>query len=337
MILRRRTATLLAALLVLVGLSGASEAQATELGIGTLAPKNSPWGKVFTVWQKKVAEKNVDLTLRFYWNGQQGDEGAMVGKMRAGQLDGAAVTGVGLSKIYKNILALQMPGLWKPGDYKQVWAQLDKVRDALNAELRAAVDKEGFILGGWGDVGIVRVFSMGKAITKPEDLKGTKPYCWTDDDVLPAAYTLLGVTCVPMSVPELLSALSAKRVNVFSVPSLAATQFQWHAHADHIVAHPVSTMVGALVFSKGALGKLTPEQKDVLLKTGEITGKLLTEKIRHEDQKAFEFASSHMTVVTPDAATVALWEGVFTKVRARLAQGVFPAELVKRIEKLAGK
>ena len=62
----------------------------------------------------------------------------MVGKMKAGQLDGAAVTAVGLGKIYKPILALQMPGLFT------TWSKLDAARDAMKGEFEKGAQDAGF-------------------------------------------------------------------------------------------------------------------------------------------------------------------------------------------------
>ena len=111
MMLRRAAMKLLGAAALMAGIGVAGEARAAEvIKIGTLAPGASPWGQVFKVWAEAVSKKSEGrLELQFFYNGQQGDEGAMVGKMKAGQLDGAAVTAVGLGKIYKPILALQMP------------------------------------------------------------------------------------------------------------------------------------------------------------------------------------------------------------------------------------
>src|SRR5689334_12639217 len=149
MMLRRAAMGLLGALTLLAGMGLAENANATEvIKIGTLAPKSSPWGQVFTVWETAVKTKsNGALELQFFYNGQQGDEGAMVGKMKAGQLDGAAVTAVGLSKIYKPILALQMPGLFTS------WAKLDNARDVMKGEFEKGANDAGFSILGWGDVG----------------------------------------------------------------------------------------------------------------------------------------------------------------------------------------
>ncbi len=104
--------------------------------IGTLAPGASPWGQVFKVWAAAVSQKSGgELELQFFYNGQQGDEAAMVGKMKAGQLDGSAVTAVGLGKIYKPIHALQMPGLFT------TWAKLDAARDAMKGEFEKGASR----------------------------------------------------------------------------------------------------------------------------------------------------------------------------------------------------
>ena len=120
----------LGALAFVAGFGFAREARAADetVKIGTLAPKSSPWGKVFETWIKAVNEKSSgNLELQFFYNGSQGDEDGMVGKIKSGQLDGAAVTGVGLSKVYKPILALQMPLFTS-------WSKLDKARDAMKAD-----------------------------------------------------------------------------------------------------------------------------------------------------------------------------------------------------------
>src|SRR5690348_10453731 len=103
-----------AALVATACLSAAVAASAAErsIRIATLAPKNSAWGQVYSAWQKAL-EKKTDgkLALDIYFNGVQGNEDAMVSKMRTGQIDGAAITAVGLSQIYKSVLALQLPGV----------------------------------------------------------------------------------------------------------------------------------------------------------------------------------------------------------------------------------
>src|SRR5258706_8274496 len=146
--------------LMMMTLSGASTAtEPLTLKLGSLAPRESPWGQILRVWAKAVKEKTGGaVTLDFYWNATQGDEAAQMGKVKSGQLDGAVVTAVGLGAIDHDVNVLQIPGLI--GD----WATLDRVRDSLKARFDDSFHKSGIELVGWGDVGLDRLFSKGFAI-----------------------------------------------------------------------------------------------------------------------------------------------------------------------------
>lgn len=332
MTLRRSLAPLFGAFVLAAGLTTSVAASAKDLSLGTLAPKKSAWGKVFKKWAKSVDEKtNGSVTLNWYFNGQQGDEKAMVGKMRAGQLDGAAVTSVGLSAIYKPILALQMPGLF--GD----WDSLDKARDSLMPEFQKGFAAEGFALLGSGDVGLAHTMSKGKEVHTPDDLKSMKVYAWSDDPIAPVTSSVIGYTPVPSSVPELLPKLSSGAINVITVPALPSVALQWQAHLDHVNEDVAGVGVGGLVMSQKALDGLNADELEIVRKTGHKAGKLLTKKIRLEDQKAYDFIKTKMTVVKLSDDELKTWAATFKKVREQLGQGTFPADLVQKLEGMAGK
>ncbi|NUQ76923.1 MAG: TRAP transporter substrate-binding protein DctP [Polyangiaceae bacterium] len=333
MMLRRAVVKFLGALTVLAGVGLSQEAAAAEhtLKIGTLAPRSSPWGQVFSVWEKAVKEKSGGrIELQFFYNGQQGDEGAMVGKIKAGQLHGAAITAVGLSKIYKPILALQMPGLFK------TWAKLDAAREAMKGDFEKGVADAGFTLAGWGDVGVAHLMSKGFAVRTPDDLKGKKPYTWRDDAAQPALFQVIGgVTPVPLSVPEVLPNLNTGAINIVVAPALAAEQLQWASKLDHIVTNTSGFAIGALVMSTKSLDGLPADLKAIVVDTGKVAAAALTTRIRNEDAAAFGRLKGKMTVVTLTADEEAKWESVFKQVRQRLAQGTFSPDLVSKLEGLA--
>ncbi|MEP7121922.1 MAG: TRAP transporter substrate-binding protein DctP [Byssovorax sp.] len=330
--MRRAAMKLVGALALLVGVGVSQNASATEvIKIGTLAPKASPWGQVFTVWEKAVKEKsNGAVELQFFYNGQQGDEGAMVGKMKAGQLDGAAVTAVGLGKIYKPISALQMPGLFT------TWAKLDTARDAMKGEFEKGLNDAGFISVGWGDVGAVHVMSKGFEIHSPDDIKGKKPYMWRDDVVQPILYQVIGgVTPVPLNVPEVLPNLNTGAINLVNAPSLAAEQLQWSSKLDTITSDVSAMAIGALVFSSKRIDALPADLKAIVVDTGKIAAGALTRRIRSEDDAAYARMKGKMKVVDLTSDERAKWDGIFKATRARLAQGTFDPGLVAKLEALA--
>jgi len=323
---------LVGALALLVGVGVSEDAKAAEvIKIGTLAPGASPWGQVFKVWAEAVNKKSDGkLELQFFYNGQQGDEGAMVGKMKAGQLDGSAVTAVGLSKIYKPILALQMPGLFTS------WAKLDSARDAMKGEFEKGAKDAGFAILGWGDIGAAHVMSKGFAIKSPEDIKGKKPYMWRDDAVGPVLFQVIGgITPVPLNVPEVLPNLNTGAVNLLTAPALAAEQLQWSSKLDTITEDVSAMAIGALVFSSKRIDALPADLKAIVMDTGKVAASALTKRIRNEDDAAFNRMKGKMKVVTLTADEKAKWEGIFKQTRARLAQGTFSPDLVANLEALA--
>ena len=318
----------LGALAFVAGFGFAREARAAEVvKVGTLAPKSSPWGKVFETWIKAVNEKSSgNLELQFFYNGSQGDEDGMVGKIKSGQLDGAAVTGVGLSKVYKPILALQMPLFTS-------WSKLDKARDAMKADFEKGAKDAGFFLAGWGDVGLVRTMSKGFAVKVPDDLKGKKPYYIRADSIMPAIYSAIGgVSGVPLNVPEVLPNLNTGAINVINAPCLAAEQLQWSGKLDNLNSAPSATAIGALVFSQKRIDALPADLKTILTDTGKVAASALTTKIRSEDDAAFGRLKGKMTVTDPSADDKTKWEAVFKAARQKLAAGTFSSDLVTKLE-----
>ncbi|MCC6996351.1 MAG: TRAP transporter substrate-binding protein DctP [Deltaproteobacteria bacterium] len=296
--------------------------------LGTLAPKSSPWGKVLETWVKAVNEKSGGrLELQVFYNGAQGDDDAMVGKLKSGQLDGALITTAGLSKVYKPITALSMWGLFSS------WAKLDKARDAMKAEFEKGAKDAGFHVAGWCDVGIARVFSKGFAVQVPDDLKGKKPVYIRADALGPAVYSVIGgVSGVPLNVPEVLPNLNTGAVNVVVAPSLTAEQLQWASKLDHVQDQVTATAIGALVLSSKRLDALPADLKTILTDTGKVASAALTTRIRAEDDAAFARLKKKMTVVTLSDDARSRWTAIFKQARQKLAQGTFSSDLVTKLE-----
>lgn len=331
---RKAVIQLLSALTILAGVGLSQQANAAEhtVKLGTLAPKSSPWGKVFSTWVKAVEEKSGGrLEVQIFYNGAQGDEKAMVGKCKAGQLDGAAITAVGLSAIYKPILALQMPGLFSS------WAKLDAARDSMRGDFERGARDAGFVILGNGDVGRTHVMSKGFAIRTPDDLKGKKPYVWRDDSILGVVYQVIGgITAVPLSVPEVLPQLNTGAINIVIAPALAAEQLQWSSKVDHIVSDSSGFAIGSLVMSSKKLDSLPADLKAILTDTGKVAAAALTKRIRDEDAAAFGRMKGKMTVIDLTGDEKGKWQNVFKQVRARLGQGTFPSSVVSKLEGMSG-
>lgn len=332
----RLLASTLGICFVLFATTSATEGAAAEtatLRIATLAPKNSSWGKVFKKWKSQI-EKKTDgrLKLQIYYNGVQGLEQSMVAKMRSRQIDGASLTSVGLSEIYKPVMVLQLPGV------VDSWASLDKVRAGLAPEIDAGFAEQGFQVVAWGDIGRVHQMSKGFAVRTPGDMKGKSPVMWRGEPMAPVVYSVIGgVTPVPLGPAEVLPALRSGKVSVVNAPSLAAEQLQWTPYLDHIGAEGTVCAIGGTVFRKDALDDLPPDVKATFSRLQKKLSQRSSDKIRKLDAEAYKRLAGKMTVVTLTEAERKEWEVVLRKAVGRLAQGTYPKAMIEKAVRLSGK
>ncbi len=305
---------------------GGGEGGKTTLRLATLAPPRSPWGKVFKALAKSVDNKaKGKIEIRWLWNGTAGPERAVVGKIKSGQITGAAITAVGLADIHKPILALQMPGAFAS------WAALDKARDDNAPAFEAAIAKEGFHLSGWGDVGIGRVMSKGFVVKTPADMRGKHPGMIREDIIAPKVYEVIGgVQGVPESVMGFLPKLNSGTIDILNTPALAAEQLQWASRLDHMNVNPTYYGMGAMVMSQKELDKLTADEKKIVQDEGKVANQVLRKTIRGEDDAAFARLQKSMTTHTPTDAEKAEWKKIFNEACKRLKSSM-PGDVLSKI------
>ena len=119
--------------------------QKDERRIATLAPRGSSWMKTLERGAAEIEKETQGrVTTKYYPNGVQGDERDVIRKMGLGQLDGAAVTSVGLSLVYEGIRVLELPRMFASVE------EMDYVRGKMWPYFRKKFAKKGFVLGRAG-------------------------------------------------------------------------------------------------------------------------------------------------------------------------------------------
>ncbi|MCA9707971.1 MAG: TRAP transporter substrate-binding protein DctP [Myxococcales bacterium] len=299
----------------------AKGAPAHKLRIATLAPQGSSWHKAFKQVAREVKEKTDGaIEIKIYAGGVMGDEGAMVRKMRTGQLDGAAVTNVGLGEINQQLLMLQLPLLFKS------YEQLDRVRSAMSDKFEGLLNTAGFRLAGWGDVGATYLFS-NSPIRVPSDAKATKMWVWDTDPVSKEVMKVTGVNAIPLGVPDVLPSLQTGVIDAFLNSPYGAIALQWYTKAAYITDLKLAMTIGGSVMTDAAWAKLSDEQRIILDGISkDINGKLL-KRIRKDNQKAITaLKEKGIEVVAPE--DFGAWKKVADQVRQNLTGSVFDKALV---------
>lgn len=303
--------------------------ETTTLRIASLAPRGSPWDRAFRAWGNTLSQQtNGRLRLHFYVGGAQGDERDYIRKMESGQLDGAAVTTTGLGQIVRPVLVLSAPGLFTE------YAKIDRVRRSMDSEFKAQFEEAGYSFMGWGDVGRARFFS-NRPIRSPSDLRQTRPWARPDDPIVNQLYSTIGVSPQRVGVNELLPGLQTGRIDAFPAPALAAVSLQWFQHATHITEQANSVVIGATIIKKERVDALPEDLRAALIETAGRAHSALSRSIRRADDRAYDAIVARNVTAVDLSANEAEWNQVTQQTRQRLAGRLYPADLLRRVERLA--
>jgi TRAP-type C4-dicarboxylate transport system substrate-binding protein len=260
------------------------------LKIATLAPEGSSWLKLFHKWQTAVEERTQGrVRIKFYPGGMQGDEKEMLRKIRMRSLAGAAITAIGLSMITPEVRVLEVCRNDR---------ELDHAREKLDPLLRRAFEQHGYVLVGWGDVGPVHLFSQ-KPIRSLEELRTTKMWLFNDDALTRRGFELLGLRGVPLSIPEVLPALSTGMIDTFIGSPLSTLAMQWYTHARYMTSSVLGQATGAVVLGKAQWDELTPEDRQVVRETGQKMQEEVTAQLRADNARAWETLQARGLGVVP--------------------------------------
>jgi TRAP-type transport system periplasmic protein len=291
------------------------------LKIATLAPDGSTWHRAFREVARLVKERTDGaIETRIYAGGTMGDEAQMVRKMRTGQLDGGAVTSVGLGDINKQLLMLQLPLLFRNNE------ELDKVRTAMSDKFAKLLLDGGFVLSGWGDVGFGYLFS-NTPIKAPSDAKATKMWVWDDDPVSKETMKVAGVNATPLGVPDVLPSLQTGVIDAFINSPYGAIALQWYTKAAYITNLKLAVTIGGSVLTAKTWDSLSPEYQEVITAVATEANNKLLKRIRSDNKKATAtLVEKGLTVVEPEDFSA--WLDVSVKVRENLTGPLFDESLV---------
>lgn len=294
--------------------------------IASLAPKGSSWMKSFEKTNREIKEATGgDVALKIYGGGVMGDERAMVRKMRTGQLDGGAVTNVGLGDIAPELLVLQLPLVFK--NYKE----LDYVRNKMSPTFTKILAENGFVLLHWGDVGFNYLFS-NTPVSAPGDIKKTKMWVWDADPISKTVMDVAGVNGVLMGVPDVMPSLQTGVIDAFGNSPYGAVALQWYAKTTHVTNLKLAMVIGGLIVSKKTWDEIPAEHQKAIMEIAAKNGKELLTQIRRDNQNAIKtIQKSNIELVQP--TEIKQWLAMAKEVEKKLAGSLFPKKLVTEMKK----
>jgi TRAP-type C4-dicarboxylate transport system substrate-binding protein len=293
------------------------------LRIATLAPRGSQWHKAFTVWGNVLrTQTNGALTIQVV-NAGPGDEARLVRELRAHQLDGMSLTAIGMAEIAPSVLVLQAPGV------AEGYAGVDRVRTALDSDLRAAFQRGGVELVGWADFGEGRIFSTAP-IARPDDFRGRHPWVLPNDPIFPEFLSIVGATGVPLPIGQVTGALNSGQVDTVVASATAVNALQWHTRLTHVTSQSNAVLVGATVIDRQRFDALSPALQTALRTTADQVHGPLQSNIRRDDQRYFQLLTKRGMQTVDASAHTAAWNSVASRARAALVGRLFTQEELGR-------
>jgi TRAP-type transport system periplasmic protein len=282
--------------------------------LGSLAPTGSPWDKglnrLGAEWDKL---SNGSVQLKIYPGGIVGDEADMIRKMRLGQLNAAGLTGIGLSRISPDIIAVQFPMLVRTN--AELTYVLDKIKPAFAQEL----DKRGFKVLIWSFVGWVHFFSKDPVVT-PDDLKRQKLFVWAGDADALQVWKESGFHVVPLTPTDIMPSLQSGMIDAFATTPLTAASFQWFGLAKNMCEMKWGPLIGGIVVATATWSKIPPDVAAKLETAAQQIGNDMQADILKSDDAAMGIMKKNGLVVNPvPASAEKSWQ---TSVDNGIAKGV---------------
>jgi len=320
------------AALALVALMGAAVPAAAEpvvFKLATVAPKDSPWMKAFTAMNKEIEEATGgQVSFKFFPGMVSGDEKDMVRKMRSGQLQAGALTGVGLQMIEPNTLVLQLPMLFKG------YEELDKVREKMEPKLQDLMAKKGFVILGWADLGYTYVFTQTKADSLAS-FKDVKMWGWEDEPISKRFFEMAGIAQVPLALQDVLPGLQRGMITgVYNSP-LGAISLQWDKHVKYISGLAIAIGIGATVVTKGQWDQLTPEVQAKVMEISRKHHLALMGEIRKANKAAVAQLKKQGIEIVPIPKTeLDRFVALAARVREDISKTMFMPGLLAEVEAL---
>jgi TRAP-type transport system periplasmic protein len=245
-------------LIVLILFIIATTAHAKTFKIATLAPSGSSWMKHMKAAAKEISQRTSNrVKFKFYPGGIMGDDGAVLKKMRIGQLHGGAMTSGSVAKFFPDIQIYGLPMAFKTFD------EVDYVREQMDQMIIDGLKNNGIITFGLSEGGLAYAMS-NTPIKKVSDLQARK--IWTPNNNKPALLALqaFDVAPIPLGLGDVLAGLQSNLIDTIATSPIGAIALQWHTQVKYITDMPILYIYALLALDKKSFLKLKSNDQKIV-------------------------------------------------------------------------
>ncbi len=255
-------------------------AHSGQVKLATVVPNGSLWHQALKQmgadW-RQATEGRIRLVI--YAGGVQGDQATIIRRMRFNQLQAAALTVGGLSKIEESFNIFGIPFFFSSDE--ELLYVINKLAPVLEKRLAA----KGFYLLNLGHGGWVQVFTKKKVQTL-SDLKKVKLFTSAGEDRMVQWYKSNGFHPVALSLSDVMMGLQTGRVEAVPSPPLAALAFQWYRQTPFMLEVGLAPVVGATIITRKAWNQISERDREKLSQSAAKVEKFLETEVPKQDKKS---------------------------------------------------
>jgi TRAP-type transport system periplasmic protein len=277
-------------------LTGSVSAE-TVIKLATVAPEGSPWTNELSKLKKRIeSESGGQIKIKVYPGGQMGGENEILQQVIRGKLQGAGLTAGALANTIKEINVLEIPYLFS--GYQQADCILDK---HVLEDYRVLFEAKGLVFVTWAENGYRSIGTKSKLIKTPDDMKGIKIRI-QESPVHIAYWKQMGVSGIPIAIPEVLPSLQTGVVDGFDNTPLFTLAAEWQTAIKHFSLTRHIYQPAAIVYSKKFWDELNDDQKKTLMGEGNAIAPSARQAVRAIEKNMINtLEKAGVEVYTPSA------------------------------------
>lgn len=317
--------------LPLAALLAATPAQAITLKIATVVPAGTRFLEELRSAGDAIAERTGgDVQLKLFPGGVMGSDGAVLRKMKIGQLHGAVLRAGGLAEIDPAAQVYSMPFVFR------THAEVAYVRERIDPVIREKLRARGYVVAGISEGGFTYLFSK-KPIRRLEDLAQRRVWVPEGDRISARMFDKGGSQSVALPISDVFTSLQTGLIDTVAINPAGAIALQWHAGVDYQTDAPLLFLVGMLILDERAVERIDAGHRDTVLGILRDTFERLDAINRENNREAMAaLRDQGIELVAPERPpSERRWQNVARDTLAELErEGDFDGALLERVHGL---